>query len=133
MLDSAWIIVAVPVLSFFLILFFGKKMPKHGSEIGITAIGASFVMSCIAMVQWIQRVEDAGGHGGPHRVERGAGIEQRAEQHVTGDPRGGVDPQVHAGHAGYGIEPTSTAVSSTSAARRHLLWRPASNGSARTP
>jgi NADH-quinone oxidoreductase subunit L len=63
-LDYAWIIVAVPVLSFLLILFFGKRMPWHGSEIGITAVGASFAMSCWAVVEWIQRVEDTTGHGG---------------------------------------------------------------------
>src|SRR6476620_72743 len=38
-------------------------MPKHGSEIGITAVGASFVMSCVAAAPWIQRVEDATGKG----------------------------------------------------------------------
>jgi NADH:ubiquinone oxidoreductase subunit 5 (subunit L)/multisubunit Na+/H+ antiporter MnhA subunit len=61
MLDYAWIIPAIPALSFVLILFFGKKMPRHGSEIGITAIAASFVLSCIAAVQWIQHVNDAEG------------------------------------------------------------------------
>ena len=35
-----------------------------------------------------------GGDGGPHRVEGGAGVEQRAEQHVARDPCGGVDPQL---------------------------------------
>src|SRR3954468_7511142 len=64
MLDHAWIIVAVPVLSFVLILFFGKKMPRGGSEIGITALGASFVLSCWTAVEWIQRVEDGTGKGG---------------------------------------------------------------------
>ncbi len=64
MLDYAWIIVAIPVVSFFLILFFGKKMPRHGSEIGILAVGSSFVLSCIAVVQWIQRVENETGSEG---------------------------------------------------------------------
>ena len=36
-------------------------MPRQGSEIGIAAVGASFVLSCVAAVQWIQRVEDATG------------------------------------------------------------------------
>ena len=61
MLDYAWIIPAIPVLSFVLILFFGKKLPKGGSEIGITAVGATFVLACITAYQWIQRVEDAAG------------------------------------------------------------------------
>ena len=40
MLSYAWIIPVIPVVSFLLILFFGKKMPKGGSEIGITFVGA---------------------------------------------------------------------------------------------
>mgnify|MGYP001077749682 CR=1 FL=1 len=63
MLEYAWIIPAIPVLSFLLILFFGKKMPKGGSEIGITAVGVSFVLACVTAVQWFQRVEDATGKG----------------------------------------------------------------------
>ncbi len=59
MLEYAWIIPAIPVLSFLLILFFGKKMPKGGSEIGIAAVGASFVLACVTAVQWFARVEDA--------------------------------------------------------------------------
>ncbi len=61
MLDYAWIIPAIPALSFVLILFFGKKMPKHGSEIGITALAISFVLACVTAVQWIQHVNDAEG------------------------------------------------------------------------
>src|SRR6476646_3484986 len=38
-------------------------MPKKGSEIGITALGAAFILSCVAVYQWIDRVESAsGGH-----------------------------------------------------------------------
>ncbi len=61
MLDYAWIIPAIPAVSFVLILFFGKKMPRHGSEIGITALAVSFLLSCITAVQWIQHVNDAEG------------------------------------------------------------------------
>ena len=57
----SWIIVVLPLLSFFVILLFGKRLPRHGSEVGIAAVGASFVLSCIAVVQWINRVEDATG------------------------------------------------------------------------
>ena len=47
---------------------------------------------------------------GDHRVHRGlhdreirAGIDQSPEQHVAGDPRGGVDPGVPAGSHGAAI------------------------------
>ncbi len=61
MLDYAWIIPVIPAVSFALILLFGKRMPRQGSELGILAVGASFVLSCVAAGQWIQRVQDAGG------------------------------------------------------------------------
>ena len=61
MLDNAWIIPAIPAVSFFLILFFGKKIPTKGAAIGITALGTSFVLSCVAVYQWIDRVESATG------------------------------------------------------------------------
>jgi NADH-quinone oxidoreductase subunit L len=64
MLDYAWIIPAIPFASFWLILFFGKKLPRQGSEIGIAALAASFVLSCVVAVEWIQRVDDAAGHEG---------------------------------------------------------------------
>src|SRR5688572_9225436 len=62
MLDAAWLIPALPAIAFFVIMFVGKRMPRHGAEIGIVATGASFVMSCIAASQWIDRVEAATGH-----------------------------------------------------------------------
>ena len=82
MLDYAWIIPAIPVLSFFLILFFGKKMPKGGSEIGITALGATFVLACITAVQWFQRVENATGKGGGAALKAfGRGILPTVSEH----------------------------------------------------
>ena len=64
MLDYAWIIPVIPAVSFALILFFGKKMPRQGSEIGIISVLATFVLSCVAAVEWIQRVNDAAGKEG---------------------------------------------------------------------
>ena len=61
MLNYGWIIPAIPAVSFVLILFFGKHLPRKGSEIGILAVGASFVLSCVAVYQWIQRVDNATG------------------------------------------------------------------------
>ena len=65
MLGHAWVIPALLALSFVLILFFGRRLPKRGSEIGIVAIVSAFVMSCIAVVQWIQHVDEmTAGEGG---------------------------------------------------------------------
>jgi NADH-quinone oxidoreductase subunit L len=59
-LNYAWIIPVIPALSFVLILFFGKRMPRHGSEIGVGALAVTFVLSCVAVWQWIDRVESHG-------------------------------------------------------------------------
>ena len=39
MLEQAWLLPAIPALSFVLILLFGKRFPNKGSEIGILAVG----------------------------------------------------------------------------------------------
>ena len=61
MLEYAWIIPAIPAVSFVLILFFGKRLPKKGAEIGILAVGASFVLSCVAVVPVDRPGRDATG------------------------------------------------------------------------
>jgi NADH-quinone oxidoreductase subunit L len=60
-LNYGWLIPAIPALSFVLILFFGRHLPRKGSELGIAAVGASFILSCVAVYQWIDRVETASG------------------------------------------------------------------------
>ena len=59
MLDQAWLIPTIPAVSFFAILFFGKRLPRKGSEIGILAVGTSFVLACITAVEWINRIDDS--------------------------------------------------------------------------
>ncbi len=72
MLDLAWIIPVIPAVSFVVILLFGKRMPRGGSEVGVAALGAAFVLSCVTAYQWIQRVEDAtGAHGALSAFGRG--------------------------------------------------------------
>ena len=58
-LDHAWLVPLIPAVSFVIILFFGKRMPRGGAEVGITAVGASFVLACGTLFQWINRVRDA--------------------------------------------------------------------------
>ena len=50
LISHAWVIPALMTLSFVLILFFGRRLPKRGAEIGITAIVASFVMSSRSLI-----------------------------------------------------------------------------------
>ncbi|HAB57153.1 MAG TPA: hypothetical protein DCE75_03785, partial [Acidimicrobiaceae bacterium] len=52
-LENAWIIPLLPAISFVLILFFGKRMPYKGAEIGIAAVSASFVLAILSGVAWM--------------------------------------------------------------------------------
>ena len=58
-LENAWVIPIIPALSFFLIIFFGKRMPKKGSEFGVASMIGALVFSAGAAYQWIQRVNGA--------------------------------------------------------------------------
>src|SRR5262245_58746979 len=62
MLDHVWIIPAIPAVSFVIILLFGKRLPFKGAEVGIAAISASFLLSCVVVAQWIDKVESITGH-----------------------------------------------------------------------
>ena len=63
MLTHVWIIPAVMATSFALILLFGRRLPERiTSGIGIAAVGICFVLSLIAGVQWIQRVNSPPGN-----------------------------------------------------------------------
>src|SRR3954447_4551727 len=74
-LDHAWLVPAVPAASFLVILLFGKRLPRQGSEVGVPAIGLSFILAVGVLVQWIHRVNDANGVG----IFGGA----EGEQHVA--------------------------------------------------
>jgi len=52
-LEHAWLIPVIPAVAFFLIIFFGKKMPKGGSEFGILSMVASLVIAAGTAYQWI--------------------------------------------------------------------------------
>ena len=59
MLNYAWIIPLLPAISFFLILFFGKRMPRKGSEIGIAFVGLAFVLALATQVNWYHHVDNS--------------------------------------------------------------------------
>src|SRR5207253_1392401 len=77
-LRNAWLIPAIPGACFFLILFFGKRLPGKGAPIGILGIALSLALAVGAAVQWI-----------------GMNPREAVERHVTWFKMGGVD--VHAG------------------------------------
>ena len=116
MLDYAWIIPLLPAASFFLILFFGKKLPRKGSELGIAAVGIAFALALATNVSWWDHVDNP---PGGHETEQEAVVEGEsaavampaqegedeaaAEEHETVEPvtqevtwfeAGGVDIKV---------------------------------------
>ena len=60
-LENVWIIPLLPALSFLGILFFGKRMPKGGAELGIAAIGAAFILAILTNVAWLDHRDNFDG------------------------------------------------------------------------
>jgi NADH:ubiquinone oxidoreductase subunit 5 (subunit L)/multisubunit Na+/H+ antiporter MnhA subunit len=58
-LENAWVIPVIPAIAFFLIIFFGKKLPMKGSELGILSMLATLFFSAMAVWQWIDAVNSA--------------------------------------------------------------------------
>ena len=67
-LENAWLIPLIPAIAFAVIIGFGKRLPQHGSEVGLAAMGASFVLAVGATYQWIQRVRSVEGLEGEGAV-----------------------------------------------------------------
>ena len=55
MLDKVWILPALMSGAFVITLFFGKRMPKKGAEVGTAAVLLCVLLSTIAAFQWINR------------------------------------------------------------------------------
>jgi NADH-quinone oxidoreductase subunit L len=60
-LHWVWLMPAIMGVSFFAILFFGKRLPQKGSEIGIAAVGICFLIAILSTISWIGHVNDAEG------------------------------------------------------------------------
>src|SRR3954454_345751 len=60
-LTHAYLIPLIPAIAFALIILFGKRMPKGGSEFGIASMLAALVISAGATYQWIDLVRSSHG------------------------------------------------------------------------
>ena len=60
-LENAFLIPLIPAVSFLVILLFGRSVigAERVHKVGITAVGIVWVLSMIAAVSWITRVEDS--------------------------------------------------------------------------
>jgi len=93
-LNNAWLIPLIPGIAFAAIILVGPRLPMKGSEVGIASMAISTVLATGAAVQWIQRVNDAGGgHEEKPFVEpvirqwtwwQNGGVELSIGQHVDG-------------------------------------------------
>ena len=57
-LRNAWLIPLLPALSFVGILFFGKRLPRGGSELGIAALGIALLLSVCTGLAWMSHRDD---------------------------------------------------------------------------
>src|SRR4051812_5413139 len=57
-LHYVWLMPALMAESFVAILFFGKRLPKKGSEIGIAAVGLCFVFSIFCAAAWFHHADE---------------------------------------------------------------------------
>ena len=75
LLRNVWLIPLLPALSFIGILFFGKKLPRGGSELGIATVGIAFMLALLTAAAWVDHRDDY--HGEEVRVA--------VVQHAVGD------------------------------------------------
>ncbi|MFV1989942.1 MAG: NADH-quinone oxidoreductase subunit L, partial [Acidimicrobiales bacterium] len=89
MLENAFLIPLIPLLSFLAILAFGKRI-KNGQGahlIGIPALGLTWILAVVAGIQWISDVNGAGGEeAGEHGEKLGPVLNT-----LTWWTNGGVD------------------------------------------
>jgi len=81
-LENAWLTGLIPVIGFAIILFFGRKLPMKGAEVGLASMSATLVVAVGAAVQWVQRTnsaDDAGGEAAGLVQAFGRSLPQAAE------------------------------------------------------
>ena len=59
LLRNVWLIPLLPALSFVLILTFGKRLPRGGSELGIAAVGIAFVLALLTGIAWVDHRDNS--------------------------------------------------------------------------
>ena len=96
-LRNAWLIPLLPALSFVTILFFGKRMPRGGSELGIALVGIAFVLSVLTAAAWVDHRDNH--HG------------EEIHASVVAVDHGESGDHAEAGHGGGHAEPSLAVIS----------------------
>ena len=96
-LRNAWLIPLLPALSFVTILFFGKRMPRGGSELGIAVLGIAFILSILTAAAWVDHRDNY--HG------------EEVHASVVAVDHGEAGDHAEAGHGGGHAEPSLAVVS----------------------
>jgi NADH-quinone oxidoreductase subunit L len=89
-LHWTWLLPLIMATSFALILFFGKRMPKGGSEIGIAAVGICLILAVVSAGGWAQHVNDA--KGKPPTVAEAASNPDEAQAQTAKEAEEPVQP-----------------------------------------
>ena len=111
-LEHAYVIPLIPAASFFLILFFGKRLPYKGAEIGISALSICFALALATNVQWRDHVNDAEHKAelqheaeSEDHAEESLGSEPEASEPAGGSAKGGEAPLDAQEHVEFEVEP----------------------------
>ncbi|MBA2625715.1 MAG: NADH-quinone oxidoreductase subunit L [Acidimicrobiia bacterium] len=81
MLRLIWIIPALTFVAFWLTLFFGKRLPGGGWQIGTAAVGTAFLLSIVAGVHFLDQPEIAHTEPATHVEEPAAeAVEEGGEE-----------------------------------------------------
>jgi NADH-quinone oxidoreductase subunit L len=94
-LDHAWLVPLIPTVSFVVILLFGKRFPKGGSEVGVAALFGSWVLSCGAFYQWVQHVDAASSASGAGGSLRAFAASLKVAATSSGEHAAPVAPILH--------------------------------------
>ncbi|WP_419930658.1 NADH-quinone oxidoreductase subunit L [Candidatus Poriferisodalis sp.] len=115
-LENAFLIPLIPAISFVVILLFGRSVigAERVQKVGITAIGIVWILSMIAAVSWITRVEDStsskDGKAEHALVDVHEGLSATAATGVDGELHFAAEDDGHGGD-GHGYATTEPVIS----------------------
>ncbi|MYA83343.1 MAG: NADH-quinone oxidoreductase subunit L [Acidimicrobiales bacterium] len=103
-LENAFLIPLIPAVSFVVILLFGRSVigVERVQKVGITAVGIVWILSMIAAVSWITRVEDSTSS----KSDDAEHAQIAVNEGLSASAAAGVDGQLHlaAGDDGHGAD-----------------------------